>query len=177
MDSARFDRLTRILASIRSRRGLITALGLASIGVFDPITARTKHKHKHKRKKTKLQKNAFGCVNVGKFCKHDRQCCSGVCQGKKGRKQCKAHHTGGCHAGQRAGLCGGDNTPCTSSAGESGICQTTTGNAGYCQGSGFACMPCRTDADCRALVGPAAACIPCGAIGCETACVAPQDWE
>jgi hypothetical protein len=35
----------------------------------------------------------------------------------------------------------------------------------------------RIDQLIRAPAGPAAACIPCGAMGCETACVAPQDWE
>ena len=58
-----------------------------------------------------------GCKNVGRKCQRARQCCSGVCRGKKDKKRCKAHDSGGCRGGQRSTGCGGSvDIDCTSSA-------------------------------------------------------------
>jgi hypothetical protein len=171
MDAPRFDRLTRSLAGAALRRGLLRGLAaFALTGAGLPRVATAKKKRK------KIKRNAFGCVNVGKFCKNNSQCCSGICQGKKGKKTCKAHDTGGCQAGHAP--CNAPQVPCTTDGGKAGFCATTTGNAGYCTtGTGGECTPCTRDADCREICGAGAACIAClecaGGSTCATtdACV------
>jgi hypothetical protein len=157
------------------------ALGLAALRHSDDADARKK-----RRKKTP-QLNAFGCLNVGQKCRgKDALCCSGKCAGKKpkrGRKDrrtCVAHDTGGCPKGDPSEACGGDvETVCTAATGLEGVCDRTTGNAGFCTVSGD-CFPCRKDADCQPLCGPEAACIrceeTCSGVG-GTACVGPSLCE
>jgi hypothetical protein len=164
-----FDRGTRLVASAFSRRTLASVLGLGALGL--PSLAAGKKRRKNK----KIKRNSFGCVNVGNFCKDPGQCCSGICQGKKGKKRCRAHDTGGC---QPASLCtffGAEGIPCTTSSAVPGQCGTTTGNAGYCVGVGD-CFPCAKDADCHDVCGPHAACVQCPE-ECEvgTVCAAPDD--
>jgi hypothetical protein len=171
VDTARFDALTRAVSAVLSRRTLAGVLGLGALTL--PSLADAKKK-KRKRKKKKIKRNDFGCVNVGSFCKNGGQCCSGICQGKKGKKKCKAHDQSTCQAGQTTEECGGtQNVECTTSSGVTeATCFTTTGNAGYCGATGI-CVACSTDLDCVVVCGPEAACIPCTA--CEedsgTACV------
>jgi hypothetical protein len=162
MNAAHFDRWSRALSRAALRRQLLLALllGVANLHGMDGVDA------------------GPGCKNVGKTCRKSKQCCSGVCKGKKGRKKCKAHDTGGCQAGQSEVRCGGDvNVPCTSANGEEGVCDTTTGNAGYCT-VGAGCFPCTRDADCRDVCGPATACIRCAPECADeggTACVGPSE--
>jgi hypothetical protein len=173
----RFDRLTRTASAMFSRRGMASTLGLAAIALSGSAAAKKKRK-----KKKKITRNSFGCVDVGKFCKNAGQCCSGICQGKKGKKRCQAHDTGivlngggGCTVAQDS--CGaGADTFCTTSAGEEGRCFRTTGNAGYCIASGD-CFPCTKDADCVPFCGPGAACIACDTSGtdCDTTCNGPGE--
>jgi hypothetical protein len=154
MDATHFDRLTRVLAHAGSRRQTLLALLLGGVlvtPVIDDAAA------------------GPGCKNVGKKCKKAKDCCSGVCKGKKGRKRCKAHDTGGCQAGQIQGTCGGTDVACTTSAGQPGLCNTTTGDAGYC-GTGGDCFPCTKDADCREVCGSGAACVLCEG-GCDVGTV------
>jgi hypothetical protein len=170
MDPALFDRLTRFLAALTSRRVLLTGL-IAALGTVPDAAL-------GKKRKKKVKRNAFGCVNVGDLCKHDRQCCSGICRGKKEKKTCKGHDTGGCRAGDTVAICGGADVACTTSAGQTGSCVTTTGNAGYCQLSGT-CFDCTKDEDCRSLCGADAACIRCEGfcvlLGFSTGCVSATD--
>jgi hypothetical protein len=171
VEATRFELLTRAIASQLTRRRLASVLGLA--GTTFPALVAAKKKRKRSKK---VRRNDFGCVNVGSFCKNAGQCCSGICQGKKGKKTCKAHDQSTCQAGQSAEVCGGTNVFCTPSGGGVGACVTTTGNAGYCEASGE-CFPCSTDADCVPFCGPQAACIVCEALcfplGLRTACVGP----
>jgi hypothetical protein len=159
MDASRFDRLTRAIShATLPRRQILIALVLGIVGL-------------HARGGAVAA--GPGCKNVGKKCKKKKDCCSGICKGKKGKKRCKAHDTGGCQAGQRQGICGGVDVPCTTSAGNPGLCQTTTGNAAYCTAGG-GCFACQQDADCRPFCGPGAACVRClfcGEDGSPTACV------
>lgn len=165
--------------SFPSRRDLLR--GLTSVGLALPIARPPDSAAKKKRKrrnKRKIKRNAFGCVNVGSHCKSIDQCCSGICQGKQGKKKCQAHDQSTCQAGQQQDLCGGQTILCRSALGSEGTCDTTTGNAGYCVADGD-CTVCTKDADCFALCGPQAACIVCA--GCEeefvnitTACVGPE---
>jgi hypothetical protein len=167
LELSRFDRWTRTVSTVLSRRGLAGALALAATAI--PGLAEAKNK---KKKRKKIKRNALGCVNVGNLCKNAGQCCSGICTGKKGKKRCKAHDTGGCQAGD---LCPSDLVACTTSTGDAGACRRTTGNAGYCAAGGD-CFPCTKDADCQGVCGLQAACIVI-CVGCgpsNTACAAPS---
>ena len=172
MDQIQFDTLTRSLGAEPSRRrvlcGALVALGLRAL----------KPAHGVAKKKT-LKRNAFGCVNVGGKCRgKDKNCCSGICKGKKPKQgvrdtsKCVGHDASTCRRGQQPTRCGGAaNVACTSSAGLRGECATTTGNAAYCSASG-GCFPCKRDTDCKGGCGSGAACITCA--GCPetggTAC-------
>jgi hypothetical protein len=173
MDDIQFDRLTRRLVL----SGFAAALGLGTASRPDGASAR--------RRKKKPQFNEFGCVNVGGKCRgKDSVCCSGICRGKKPKKgkkdkrRCVDHDTGGCAAGEQEAFCGGTDINCVTTAGESGVCNTTTGNAGYCTSFG-GCFPCSKDADCRAVCGDQAACTICDS--CDqtggTSCDAPSDSD
>src|SRR4051794_8512906 len=124
MDSVRFDGLARSVSTMLSRRTLASALGLGALAL--PGLAEAKKKHHHKKKK-KVKFNDFGCVDVGRFCKNNDQCCSGICEGKKDKKKCQAHDESTCQAGQDS--CAGSPELCTTSAGGPGQCVQTTGNA------------------------------------------------
>jgi hypothetical protein len=155
MDATRFDRLARLFSNARSRRQAVLAL-LFGGAITLPGLAEAKKKHKQKKK---IKRNDFGCVNVGGFCKNSGQCCSGICQGKKGKKKCQAHDTGNCQAG--SDTCLGTHVICTTSNGNlAGACYTTTGNAGFCAAAA-GCFLCQKDADCQPFCGPAAACVLC----------------
>jgi hypothetical protein len=176
MNPHRFNCLTCIVAQRTSRRALIAAQGF--LGITIPVLAEAKKKRKKRKKRKKVTFNDFGCANVGSFCNTSEQCCSGICQGKKGKKTCQAHDEGSCQANQDS--CSGTPFLCTTSTGESGVCTVTTGNAPYCNTSG-ACFPCRKDADCVPFCGPQAACMvcetQCGATEGFTACVGPSEED
>ena len=166
MDEHQFDRLTRRFVL----GGFTAALGLGMERLLDPASAR-----KGKKRKKKVKFNEFGCVNVGNFCKHDDQCCSGICEGKKGKRKCRNHDAGsGCQKGDNS--CVEDLPDCTTATGISAQtrCGTTTGNASYCWFDGD-CMNCSKDEECQELCGPAAACIKCPncSMAFDTACVGP----
>lgn len=170
MDADRFDRLSRAAARVLTRRAMAGILGVGFLALPCLTDARKK---KRRKRKQKIRRNAFGCVNVGRFCKSNGQCCSGICNGKK---RCRAHDSGGCQAGQD--VCAGTTVPCTTGTGDAGLCVRTTGNAGYCSFSGRCTTPsCQKDADCQELCGPQAACIVCEG-DCHsgrTVCVGPAD--
>jgi hypothetical protein len=168
MDANRFDRLTRRFVI----GGFAATLGVAAARFPDAAIA---------RKRRRIKRNAFGCVNVGDFCRKSGQCCSGLCRGKRGKQTCRAHDTGdGCRAGDQTDSCGGAGVVrCTTATGEAnGLCNTTTGNAPYCSSEAFGsfrCTACTKDAECREHCGPAAACIRCPECSVvDTACVAPS---
>lgn len=153
MDHDQFDRMTRTVASNLSRRTLAGIAGLGVLGAAGIAEAK-------KKNKKKVKTNEFGCVDVGKYCKNAGQCCSDICQGKKGKKKCKAHDESTCQNGQKQAFCGGTDVACQTSSGQTGECNTTTGKAGYCANDGF-CFACTKDADCTSLCGTGAACILC----------------
>ena len=178
MDQHRFDSLTRFFGREPSRRRLVRGLAAAWLGLGVarlPENASAKPRHRESKPKP----NEFGCFNVGDRCKRNGQCCSGVCEGKKSRKRCRAHDAEGCAASAPPHVCDLGARPCTSSLGDPGFCQTTTGKAGYCAAGGM-CHACTTDAECRTAeggrFGPRAACVRCA--GCEftggTACAGPK---
>ena len=167
MDHHRFDQIARAVSHNLSRRSLAGLAGIGALGVAGVADAGKKNK----KKKKKVKFNNLGCVDVGKFCKTADQCCSGICDGKKGKEKCQAHDESTCQNGQQQGLCGGTDVACQTASGQEGICNTTTGKAGYCSGDGV-CSPCKKDADCISRCGTGAACVPCndcdatGGFGC-----------
>ena len=162
MNATRFDRLVRAYSIAKTpRRQTLLALALGTVGL-PTLGGETTA--------------GPGCKNFGKKCKKNKGCCSGICKGKKGKKRCKAHDTGGCQAGQTFPACGGALVQCTTSTAAAGACITTSGNAGYCSAT-TNCFSCQRDADCVPNCGPQAACVTC-AMGCAstdgTACAGPS---
>jgi hypothetical protein len=164
-----FDPVARSLMAKPPGRGFLRgptgfAVGLAALGSNAAAEARN-----WRRMKTP-QRNAFGCLNVGQKCRgKDALGYSGRCGGKKperGRKvrrTCVAHDTGGRAEVQPQKECGGhEGLICTSPSGLEGVCKRATGNAGFCAVSGD-CFPRRKDADCQPLCGLGAACVFCEA--------------
>jgi hypothetical protein len=177
MESSQFDQLIRALRG--SRRSVLSGTLAIAAGWLGAYHVEAKKKRKHKKKEKKAKPNEFGCLNVGTSCKNAAQCCSGMCEGKKGKKRCRAHDAGSCAAGTQLAFCDGMDVACTTSAGVPGGCATTTGNAGYCVATGY-CVACATDADCQAadggVLGPHAACIRCATCSDSggTACAVPD---
>ncbi|MGH2618506.1 MAG: hypothetical protein ACRDJC_25020, partial [Thermomicrobiales bacterium] len=154
-------------------------VGLGVARLPDDAGAKTRRK----RKKPKQPRpNAFGCLDVGDSCTRASQCCSGICEGKKGKRRCRAHDTGGCSAGLTpAAGCGGTaDIACTTSRGQPGRCATTTGNAGYCVAEfhSYSDFSCKTDVDCLVVsdgfLGPDAACVLCADGDGGTLCATPH---
>jgi hypothetical protein len=178
-----FPVLARALAFIPSRRDVLrgftgAALGLTMLRAPDPGEAKNR-KRKHKHKKPKLQRNEFGCVDVGGNCLgNSANCCSGICEGKKPKKGKK--DTSVCVAHDDAGICFVDSDTCTvgtnvlcNADNDKCFCVLTTGNAGFC-GDFSADVPCRDcakDAECQEEFGPGAACVFLGGI-CSSLCPA-----
>jgi hypothetical protein len=173
MNHNRFDALTRTLISVPSRRHLLRGLAGAGLGLGGtrlPDLAEAKKKRKRKKKGKKAKPNAFGCLNVGDPCKSEEQCCSGICEGKKGKKRCQAHDAGICTVGLN--ICTGAVARCNADNPSCG-CVLTTGNAGFCgdftDGANNLCRDCSEDTDCQEEFGPGAACVALGGI-CAAIC-------
>jgi hypothetical protein len=119
------------------------ALALAG-GGLGVANADGRKKHKNKRKRDKRPKpNAFGCLDVGAACKRSEQCCSGICEGKKGKRKCAAHDTSVCNAD--SDICGDFTTP------------------------SILCRECSQDIDCEEEFGLGAACVVYGGV-CASYC-------
>lgn len=181
MDGSGFDALIQsVMGSRRSLLGGVAALAVGWLGVGE-IAAKKKGKNK---KKKKAKPNEFGCLEVGDACKSEEQCCSGICEGKKGKRRCGAHGAGTCEQ-EGSGVCTADNPGSLRCNNEINcLCLQTTAGSIFCGEGGNTgldvCADCQTDADCEALGHPAgSACIPvfegeCAGI-CESgmACMAP----
>ena len=99
MNATSVEAITRSLTSALSRRDVLRGLAGTGIGLgiarwSAPADARKKRKRRKKAKKAKP--NAYDCLDVGDPCKNADHCCSGICQGKKGKKKCQAHGMGTC---------------------------------------------------------------------------------
>lgn len=171
MDGSRFDQFSRALTgSRRSVLGGTLALAAGWLGA-----SRVEAKKKHKKRKPKAKPNEFGCLEVGDACKSTDQCCSGVCGGKKGKKQCRAHDTGTCRQ-DGFGICSGDSgTPFACNNSGFCVCFHTTAGSNFCaeldNGGLEICADCQKDADCQALGFPSgSACIPLSEGGCAGMC-------
>lgn len=186
MNANYFDAMIRPLTVLPSRRDVLYGLAGAGIGLGLtrlPEDADAKKKSKHKKKPKKAKPNAFGCLNVGDPCKSPEQCCSGICEGKKGKRKCRGHGAGTCKQNQNQ---------CTSLNPVLDVCNgtldcgcfRTTAGASFCaQGfmaNGSECADCQRDADCVALgFSPGSACAPISVGNClglcenGTACLVP----
>ena len=164
MDPRRFDDLVRTLPGVSApRRRLL--LGLSAGLLAAPGWRTTTGKQKARKKQ--LQRNAFGCVDVGKACQgNNANCCSGICNGEKPKKgkrdtsRCAGHDASTCPSGLNPTFCGGTDVNCVTSALAPGACATTTGNAAFCFSS-VRCLACKKDSDCTANCGAQAACVIC----------------
>jgi hypothetical protein len=177
--------MTRSFAVRPSRRDVLrglsgAGLGLAALRPLEVMLA--KKKRKDKGKKPKLQRNEFGCVNVGGKCRgNSANCCSGICEGRKpkrGKKDtsvCVAHDSGVCFPENDTCTVGG-NVRCGSDN-ENCFCVLSTGNAGFCGdlsytgGTDSFCRECSRDIDCQGEFGPGAACVFLGGV-CSSLCAA-----
>jgi hypothetical protein len=161
MDGILFDEIAQ--SARESRRALLAAVLAATIGQRFAFTSDARKKGKRKKKEKKVKPNEFGCLEIGDPCQNAGQCCSGVCDGKKGKRNCRAHGTGTCEQGA-PGFC---------EAGVSGICDNatncfcsrTTAGSNFCGdilfASGTNCADCKKDADCEAQgFPPGSACVP-----------------
>ncbi len=107
-----------------------------------------------------LQQAAAVCLKLDRPCRHARECCSGICTGKHGKKTCHGHGIGTCRPGQ--GFCqAGADVACNGD--ESCVCFQTTAGTTFCSGGGAAgnaCADCERDADCVAQAfPPGSACV------------------
>jgi hypothetical protein len=181
LDLNRFEAVTRSLTSVPSRRDLLrglvsVGLGLGAVRITSVVDAKKKRK---KRKPKKPKPNEFGCLEVGDPCQTEEQCCSGICDGKKGKRKCRAHDTETCEQ-DRPGYCEAGNPYLALCHGGDANCFRTTAGSKVCSHN-LLCADCRRDADCEALgYPPGTACAPLGgdyscADVCEVdmACVIP----
>jgi hypothetical protein len=161
MHQPQFDTVVAAFGRRRFTRGVASAAIAAALATrsLDGLSASTRQK-----RKKKPTVNQFGCRNVGVACANASQCCSGICEagqrkkGRKTRKTCRAHNTGGCRLEDDSCLVG--PVPCVASTGEDGFCQVTTGNAPYCAVRSVN-FDCSRDEECVELCGAGAACGVC----------------
>jgi hypothetical protein len=173
VDQNSFLALTRSLTGVPTRRHLLRGLSGLGIGLGVPglpeLAGAKKRSNKKKPKKPKP--NSYGCLEVGAPCKNASQCCAGICEGKKGKKRCRAHDTGTCDQ-RLSGLCSPTPTiaPCNNSG--TCFCLRSTANSNVCAQLGQrVCSSCKTDADCEALgLPPGTACFPTSGFLCATDC-------
>lgn len=176
MDFDRVAALRRYLGSVPSRREILRGLAGAGLGVAAarlPDVVEAKKKRKHKSKKPKP--NEFGCLSVGIACKSEDQCCSGICEGTKGKKQCRNHGAGTCSQVVE-GFCTSSNPTqvlCNNRSDDC-VCVRTTAGSNFCAQVGdeaSECAECTTDADCEALRFPrGSACAPMTEGRCADMC-------
>jgi hypothetical protein len=149
MDGSQLDHIVRSFTD--SRRSLLGAMLAAAAGRLSAKSTEAKKKRKRKKKDKKPKPNEFGCLEVGDPCKSEEQCCSGICDGKKGKRKCRAHGAGTCRQ-DLTGLCSDPPTLATCNDSETCFCLRTTANSNFCAELGQKlCTDCQKDADCEAL--------------------------
>lgn len=156
MDGERFDRMTKNLAvGTFGRRRVLRGLAGAGLGLLLArigVSAAAEE--------TIEADNQFGCVRVGRRCRKNRQCCSGICKGRKGKETCRPHNVGTCKRSQN--VCGPVMQVARCNNSDDCGCFVTTGGASFCGGDRGECMVCRDDRDCQARgFGQGAACVVC----------------
>lgn len=147
MEAERFDRLSRALFTIFSRRGLLTGcvsglLALCPLNLaIEDAAARKKRRKKKKKKKCK-----GGKKKCGKTCIPKTSCCTDASCGG-----CETCQNGACVSGCQSGqACQDDQCNCTAESCADGCCEGTIclTDARECDGE---CIPqddCCVDGDC-----------------------------
>lgn len=163
MNQRTFDQWSRILAteSLSRRGGLKLAAGgaLASLLAGAGLSGRVAE--------------AASCLRVDRPCRQARQCCSGICRGKKGKQTCRGHGAGTCKRGQS--FCTSPDPELLTCNNQADCyCLLTTSGTSFCYGgagSGSECTDCERDADCVKLGFPrGSACVPSTAGRCAGNC-------
>lgn len=165
MDGQRFDDLARwAVKRGRSRRGVLRGLAGGALAALLGGAA------------VSPQGAAAKCLQPGKACKRDNQCCSDVCR----RRKCRpTRPQGTCRVGEDRCQQGSGFAYCnnTTSCG----CYVTMSGALFC-GSRFdsTCYLCTSDEECRIPTGPGSRCVQVAGTpycpGCAftgTVCIAP----
>jgi hypothetical protein len=170
MDGNRFDNLVKTMSvDPPSRRRVVAGLiGAALVGVAGPRSIELA---------AAQEATARGCLNEGRSCTRGKQCCSGLCKGRK------------CRRAPGQGTCNGENTCRVGvltrcSLDPNCFCLITTRGASFCGDFAAAtCSPCAGNSDCAAITGPGSACIrfdgrndpdcDCRKQGSNTACMPP----
>lgn len=160
MEANRFDAITRLLDHPATSRRALCGLSLSPLAwlvtTLPGNNAEARRNRKHKLKNPKP--NAFGCLEVGNPCRTAKQCCSGVCKGKKGKRTCRAHGVGTCTQDQldwcAVESLAEEHLALASCNGRQGLCIHTTTASNACVNF-HVCADCKRDADCEAMGAPA----------------------
>jgi hypothetical protein len=99
MDSTRFDKLTRELLAVNSRRGAVRTLaaaslglGLTRLGATGAGAGKNKNNNKNKKKKNKKPQNT---KDLGESCSHTSQCKGELrCDIAYSQQSCPGQETG-----------------------------------------------------------------------------------
>jgi len=170
MDRQQFDDLTVEMADApRSRR---RALRLVAATAFAGLLARP-----GLRLRTVA---AAGCRTVAKPCRRARQCCSGICRGRRGKKTCRGHGAGTCkQQGQQLVCTAPDLALSLCNNDRDCACVRTTSGTNFCGDflvpstctTCSACAKCDRDVDCvRQGFPKGSACVPFTAGRCAGLC-------
>jgi hypothetical protein len=115
VDGPRFDALTRLIGTTRSRREVLrsalggTALGIGGILLVQSADTKAKNKGKRKRKR----KKARVCLDAGDACTNSAECCPDTT-----KRICEGLRNAG-HSGREC--CGGVGAECGGKDGEDDI--------------------------------------------------------
>ena len=148
MDSDRFDELSRALATRRSRRAVLGAIGAALAGL---VTGQAASAAPKKAKPSK-------CYGGGSHCTNGKQCCSGICS----NRQCVAEIEPECTTAADCPAVAGDCQAATCVEGVCGVENVAAGtgcDGGVCDGNG-GCAGCLSGGDCASGICDNGACVP-----------------
>lgn len=140
MDSERFDDFIRAFAMSPSRRTILRSLGggvsAALIGTLG------------------YRQAAAACKKDGKKCDKDKDCCSGTCKGKKGKRKCRSEPLAfGCTTDDAC-----NQRPCPDDP--DGDCAVTITGKPFCFRDGQ-CFDCSSNQDCVDAGQAGGHCVKC----------------
>ncbi|MFM9105785.1 MAG: hypothetical protein ACKOWF_03715, partial [Chloroflexota bacterium] len=189
MESRAFDRMARLLAGAATRRQGLAALAGALAGAAFTAGPATAGKGNPKGRKPEASGPCGDGSRKDNRCTNDKQCCTGICDVKPGKKN--KDKAGRCRCLKNGKACKADKNCCTTSVCFNGSCaacrkpnQSCDGNGDCCGGNfciGKVCQACRdNDQSCTAssdccsgLACYNSSCAPCVADG--KACSANAD--
>ncbi len=168
MDQTRLDSLVRRLAETTTRRHALRTLAAGALGLLGGTPGGAWA--------------AEGCLSEGKPCERGKQCCSGLCKGKKGKKACRRVPSQGICT-NRMKICDGSSPHPDCGAGPLDCrCNTTLTGRAFCGSSldtNAGITPCASDLECAQQFGNGAVCVrgagvgPCTIDFCQLPCPDP----